>query len=489
MSHRKLAPTRPNARTELARGATAKASAPSPRNSSATGRQFAPAPSRAASDTPGARGGGAGPGEHARDQRAGAPPAPRAAAGRPATAGDRPAARAASPAADRPPPCGRRRPGSSTNRHTARTKKRNFVPEVTPGPWSATSRASGLLARLREFPPETLSARAPRRTANIADPDEPATREPSSPRSACAAGDESPALPRRRAVARREQARADVALHRDPGRAASRSAVATTGSTRTDGRGAGEGPQLLGPAQRRRPAHPAERVRGVGDHAQQQRRPRAGRAEADRARAASARAGWRARLPRRTPARPRRWPARGRPTPATPTRPTRCRRAAPATARPPRPAPTAASAARNAARRPTTPARTSSRRPASSSARSARTAANKPHTAAKTGRRRPRRQASVAADGYQVVRHAVEQPQPPGSRRRCARARRGPRRRVGAAVVDALRRGDEERTAARTRACARARRAARGGRPRQPGRTAAGRRSGAGRSPRATARG
>jgi hypothetical protein len=51
------------------------------------------------------------------------------------------------------------------------------------------------------------------------------------------------------------------------------------------------------------------------------------------------------------------------------------------------PTPTAAIAAPNAVRRATTPASTSSRRPDSSSARSARTAPNSPHSAAKTGRK------------------------------------------------------------------------------------------------------
>ncbi len=71
------------------------------------------------------------------------------------------------------------------------------------------------------------------------------------------------------------------------------------------------------------------------------------------------------------------------------------------------------------------PERTSSRRPASSSARSARTAASMPHSAGedREGAQPPRH---VAADGEQVVGHAVEQAHARGSRRSCARAAGGP---------------------------------------------------------------
>ena len=105
------------------------------------------------------------------------------------------------------------------------------------------------------------------------------------------------------------------------------------------------------------------------------------------------------------------------------------------------------------------PERTSSRRPASSSARSARTAASTPHSAGedREGAQPPRH---VAADGEQVVRHAVEQAHGAVVAEAALELQAVLERRVGGAVGRRPARRRPAGTAARTRSSACARRAA-----------------------------
>ena len=273
-------------------------------------------------------------------------------------------------------------------------------------------------------------------------------------------------------------------LPRRAGAAAWRSA----GRSSTSRPGAGERAQLLGPAERRRPAQPAGR-RGVRDHPQEQRdgEHRAGDARAPCA--ASARAGWRPRRRRRTPAAARRARARGRPTGPTPARPARIpTNSASHTIAAPIAIP--ASAARNTVAR-GSPA---GRGRAPGGRRPPRRAARARPRAGPTARRRsasaPEPPRHVAADGEQVVGHAVEQAHRAGCRRSCARAAGGLRAsgtRCGRPrpARPSRRRNSSANEIVRVRASRSGRRASgasrRHGRPR--------RRSGAGRSPRGTARG
>ena len=153
------------------------------------------------------------------------------------------------------------------------------------------------------------------------------------------------------------------------------------------------------------------------------------------------------------------------------------------------PMPIATSAATNAAPRPTAPANTSSCRPVSSSVRIARTAASNPHIAAKMDMKPREAPCRVAADGQEIVRHAVEEAQ--ALVRAEARREADPvgQRWIRLAVADDVGDGDErEQQRERERARARV-----GERPPREGDASSRqprprRRSGGGRSPRATAR-
>ena len=190
-----------------------------------------------------------------------------------------------------------------------------------------------------------------------------------------------------------DQPAADVAAHGDQAGAHDQERQRPppgAGGRRT---GAREGAHLLRPAERRPPAQPVERPRGVSHHPQQQRHDEHARRQLAGRAGGSPRAG--------SPA------LRRRRRPATAETMASARYAEPPAERPPAtspasvasqssaaPAAMAARAARYAARRLTMPASTISCRPASSSPRRARAAASTAQTAAKMSRTPPTRQAT-----------------------------------------------------------------------------------------------
>ena len=232
---------------------------------------------------------------------------------------------------------------------------------------------------------------------------------------------------------------ADVAAH-----ARSRAAATSSSGGRGQraaaaraGRGSGERAQLLGPAERRRPAQPAEPVGRVGDHrAAGRASAEHARRELERDRVGSARAGSR---PRRRPTKTgsdrddrERQVGRAAHGQAAGRKPTK---SASQQHRPRRPRSRRAAATNAAARGRRRRRARAPAGPASSSARSARTAAEQPAERGEDRQRPADAPAGVAADGEQVVRHAVEQAHGVVVAEARARTRAG-RRAVGYALRD-----------------------------------------------------
>ncbi len=187
----------------------------------------------------------------------------------------RPAARAASRAA-RSDSSWRAAPiCAQANRLTASTKKMNTNDEVAGRRHDRARAELGDLAarcsprcrrrrcswRPRRGRARTRRRRSPRRSgwrARRAAPARSARRAARSGAARCRAREAAPVPMSRRAADPRGERRAAAR-------------VAATGSEQHERLRAGEGPQLLGPAERRRPAQPAGAAGGVGDHAREQR--------------------------------------------------------------------------------------------------------------------------------------------------------------------------------------------------------------------------
>ena len=247
--------------------------------------------------------------------------------------------------------------------------------------------------------------------ANAPTPISQATRAPRWARSASAVGEERQEQARRRAVVGRRAARADVAPLGDPRRREQQRDRRQGGEEQHGRPRTGERAQLLGPAERGRPAQPARADGGVGDHPQRATRRRARRPRC-RVRQAPRRGDLAASAPTPTKTGSGETSASARNAePAPAARPARMptSRASHSDHRPERRSPASDAANdRGAARRRRRGRAPGGRRPPPCAARGPRRAAptRREHAA---GAAEPPRH--VAADGQQIVRHAVEEPQ------------------------------------------------------------------------------